>query len=229
MDELHPALLPSLAQLPADRGVVLLTRHSLREQPRDGFAGYDVPLTPAGVALAHAWGRALCRPLHRVLSSPVGRCTDTARAMIEGASASLPVDTHHLLVEPGSFVQDLALIGRLFLTLGPLAFANRHFAGDLPGGVLAPAAGTARIVDLARAHVGPPGALSLLVTHDTILAAVIHTLRASPSITDDDWPWMMEGAFLWFDDTHVHWLWRGEPGCRALAELPGLGSASTAT
>lgn len=223
MEGLH-ALLPSLDRLPDDRGVVLLTRHSIREEPRGGFAGYDVPLTPEGVALARAWGGALRRPLHTVLSSPVGRCVDTAQAMLDGAAASLAVDRHHLLVEPGSFVRDLGAIGKLFLELGALGFANRHLAGDLAEGMLSPEEGTARVIALARNHVGPPGTISLLVTHDTILAAVIHTLRTTRSIGEGEWPQMMEGAFFWFDDEQVHWLWRGEVGCRPLAGLPGLGS-----
>ena len=225
MDALHPALLPSLDRLPPDRPVVLLTRHSLREQPASGFAGYDVPLTAEGVALARAWGARLGRPLHLARSSPVGRCVDTARAMVEAAGAPLAVDTHPLLVEPGSFVQDLRAAGPLFLALGPVAFANRHFAGEVPG-VLPPAEGAARLVALAEDCLGPPGSLSLLVTHDTVLAAVVHALRGAQAITDDDWPWMMEGAFLWFADGAVHWLWRGEAGSRG---WPGLGAPPAAT
>lgn len=224
MQDLPPALLASLDRLPDDRGVVLLTRHSIREEPRGGFAGYDVPLTPAGVALARAWGGALGRPLHKVLSSPVGRCVDTAQAMVEGAAASKPVDRHRLLVEPGSFVRDLGAVGKLFLELGAVGFANRHLAGGLGEGVLSPEEGTARVLTLARTHVGPPGTMSLLVTHDTILAAVIHTLRAARSIGEEEWPRMMEGAFLWFDDEQVFWLWRGEEGCRPMAGSTGLGS-----
>lgn len=212
MEKLHPALLSSLDRLPQDCGVVLLTRHSLREQPDGRFAGYDVPLTPAGVDLARQWGGALGRSLHAVMSSPVGRCTDTARAMLEGAGISLPVQTHSLLVEPGSFVSDMRRVGPLFLRLGPVGFASRHLSGEPLEGLLAPREGTARILSLARGQAGPPGSFSLLVTHDTILAAVVHTLRETSSISDEDWPWMMEGLFLWFQGEDVHWLWRGEPG-----------------
>lgn len=226
MEGLHPALLPSLERLPADLPVVLLTRHSLREQPASGFAGYDVPLTPEGVALARAWGQVLPRPVHAVYSSPVGRCLETARAMLAGAGPAMPpVQTHPLLVEPGSFVQDLRAVGRLFLELGPVGFANRHFQGGLAG-LLPPEEGAARVLGLARQSLGPPGTFSLLVTHDTVLAAVIHALRGADRIDEADWPWMMEGAFLWFDDDHVHWLWRGEPGRR---RLPDLGPALAAT
>ena len=219
MEELHPSLLPTLDLLPVDRPVALFTRHSIREQAQQGFAGYDVPLTPEGVRLATAWGARLGRPLHRVWSSPVGRCVDTARAMLAGAARpDLLVEPHLQLAEPGCFVKDIRTVGPLFLQLGPVAFANHHFSEPVRG-VRSPEAGTRRLLDFLRGELGAPGSLSLFVTHDTILAACIYTLLAIPRIDQDDWPWMMEGAFLWFDETTVHGIWRGQHFTRALAEL----------
>lgn len=221
MDALHPSLLPALGQIPDDLPVVLFTRHSIREQPQGGFAGYDVPLTPEGVALAEAWGRSLARPLHCALSSPVGRCIDTARAMLAGAGQpAVEVVPHRRLVEPGCFVRDIGAVGRTFLERGPVGFANLHFSEPLAG-IRSPEEGTSRLVDLMRESLGPPGSLSLLVTHDTILAACIYTLAGVERIEESDWPWMMEGAFVWFDDEHVHWLWRGEKRSRPLSTLGG--------
>lgn len=214
---LHPELLATLDQLPADKPVVLFTlSHSIREQPASGFAGYDVPLTPEGLALAEAWGQQLGRPVHTALSSPVGRCLDTARAMLAGAGIpDFPVAPAAQLVEPGCFVRDIRAVGKTFIELGPVGFANLHFLEELPG-ILSAREGTAHLLAFMREHLGPPGSLSLLVTHDTILAACIYTLAGVGSIEQDDWPWMMEGAFLWFSDTHVHWLWRGVAGECAL-------------
>ena len=216
---LHPDLLSSLQQLPGDQPVVLFTRHSIREQPANGFAGYSVPLTPEGVALAEAWGSQLRRPVHVAVSSPVGRCVDTAKAMLAGAGlADTPVTAAPQLVEPGCFVRDIRMIGKTFVDLGPVGFANLHFREPLPG-ICSPGEGTAALLSFMREQLGPPGSLSLLVTHDTILAACINTLAGVAVIDDADWPWMMEGAFLWFSDTHVHWLWRGQTGARALDTL----------
>lgn len=219
MESLHPALLPSLALLPDDCPVALLTRHSVREQGNGAFAGYDLPLTPAGIALAESWGARLGRPLHAVASSPVPRCVDTAAAMLRGAGVTgLPVVTDQQLMEPGCFVSDMRAVGRLFLSLGPVAFVSRHLGDPLPG-LLAPTAGTARLLCFLRERLGAPGSLSLLVTHDTILAAAMYTLLGRTQIVEEDWPWMMEGAFLWFEGDQVCWLWRGERGGRSLAAL----------
>lgn len=219
MASLHPSQHSGLALAPADSPLILLTRHSVREFAPNGIAGYDLPLTEEGVALAEDWGSQLSRPLHAFHSSPVGRCMDTARAMMRGAGLALDIQASMNLVEPGCYVHGVHEIGPLFLQLGPLAFANRHFTEELPG-ILSPADGAAKIVRYLQANQGPAGSLTVHVTHDTILAAFMYFLLRSRQITEADWPWMMEGAWLWFDaDQDLHWVWRGQPGRRALSAL----------
>ena len=85
MARLHPRLHDALRFLPTDRPAHLLTRHSVREQAKHGFADYRLPLTEEGVAMARQWGTQLERPVAALYSSPVGRCVATAQAMAEGA------------------------------------------------------------------------------------------------------------------------------------------------
>jgi broad specificity phosphatase PhoE len=217
MAELHPALLLSQALLPRDVPLILLTRHSVREQAVGGFAGYDLQLTPEGVALAEWWGGRLGRTLSSLHSSPVQRCVDTALALARGAGVELPVQQTANLVEPGCFVSHMHRVGPLFLELGAVSFANRHFEQPLEG-VLSPQDGTAKLLRHLFASQGEPRSLTVHVTHDTILAAFIYCLMGKKPISEDDWPWMMEGAWLWFESGHtVHWLWRGEHGHRDVA------------
>lgn len=216
MTALHPSLAPALALLPPDRPLALLTRHSIRESAPNGIATYDLPLTPEGVALAESWGGMLGRPLHSLHSSPVGRCVDTAHAMARGAGHSLQVQTTPHLVEPGCYVQNLRRVGPLFLSLGPLAFANRHLNESLDG-ILSPREGCARLLSHLQEHQGPAGSVSVHVTHDTILAAFIYHLIGRQHLDEEDWPWMMEGAWIWFEGDEVHWVWRGELGRRRTA------------
>lgn len=211
LDHLHPALIPSLNQVPRTVPVALLTRHSIREQPKNRFAGYDVPLTEEGIALAKEWGRNLDRPVSALFSSPVGRCIATAEAMAEGAGVTLPVATHGSLVEPGSYVKDLPVAGPYFMKLGPLAFAQKHLRNEVRG-VLSPEEGAQQLLLHLKQGLQQAGTLSIHVTHDTILASFIYYLRRESGISEAHWPWMMEGAFLWFDEDLVYWLWRGEAG-----------------
>lgn len=204
-----------LALVPADRPVHLLTRHSIREQSASGFADYSLPLTPEGVALARHWGGVLTRPLVSCHSSPVGRCVDTATAMLEGAGRRLTVEQTGLLVEPGCYVTDLKRAGRLFMQVGVLDFINRHLRHEGQG-VLTPAEGQHKLLQYFAARQPGPGELALHVTHDTILAAFVAGLRGVDRISQQDWPEMMEGVWLWLDGNRVHWVWRGEPGSRLL-------------
>lgn len=220
MAELHPDLAPAMALLPRDRPLLLLTRHSVRETAPNGIATYDLPLTEEGVALAVDWGGRWSFPLHGMYSSPVGRCVDTASALARGAGCpDLAVKTSHMLVEPGCYVQSIGHVGPLFLQLGPLAFANRHLSEALHG-ILSPEAGAERLLRHLYASQGHAGSLTVHVTHDTILAAFIYHLIGREHLHEDDWPWMLEGAWLWFDDADtVRWIWRGGFGQRTLPVL----------
>lgn len=211
LQHLHPKQIPSMDMLPEDKGVALLTRHSIREQPKNRFAGYDVPLTDLGVDLARAWGSSLSRPISSLYSSPVSRCIETATAMAEGAGIDMAVNTHGSLVEPGSYVQDLPVAGPYFFKLGPLAFAQKHLRNEVRG-VLTPQEGARNLLQHIKQNLGEQGTLSVHVTHDTILTAFIYFLRQESALEEAHWPWMMEGAFLWFDRESVHWVWRGESG-----------------
>ncbi len=218
LEQLHPALIPSLEQVPRDVPVSLVTRHSIREQPKNRFAGYDIPLTPEGIQLAREWGRSLDRPIAALHSSPVERCIETARAMADGAGLELPVSTHASLVEPGSYVVDLEVAGPYFMKLGPLAFARKHLRNEVRG-VLSPQEGALQLLQHFRDNLLQPGTLTVHVTHDTILASFIYFLLRESDIEEGHWPWMMEGAFLWFEGGAVHWLWRGERGHLQLDSL----------
>lgn len=220
MARLHPDLAPAMALLPTNRPLVLFTRHSVREEAPNGVASYDLPLTEEGVRLAEAWGAQLPWPLHELHSSPVGRCVDTAAALARGAGRhGLEVRKSFKLVEPGCYVHAIGHVGPLFLQLGPLAFANRHFRESLHG-ILTPEQGAAKLLQHLQAEQGPAGSLTVHVTHDTILAAFIYHLLGRDSLDADDWPWMLEGAWLWFEDPDtVCWVWRGAPGRRNIAPL----------
>lgn len=211
LQHLHPQQIPSLDMLPEDKAVALLTRHSIREQPKNSFAGFDVPLTELGVDLAREWGKSLSRPIAGFYSSPVARCVDTAEAMAVGAGVELAIETHGSLVEPGSYVKDLPVAGPYFFKLGPLAFAQKHLRNEVRG-VLTPLEGARNILNHIKQNLGDAGSLSVHVTHDTILAAFIYFLRQESELEQAHWPWMMEGAFLWFEPGVVHWVWRGEAG-----------------
>ncbi len=222
--DLPPAMQAGLELLPKSRPIVLLTRHSIRELVDDqGFAGYKLPLTDQGRRLAYAWGEHFCtwteRTFHACLSSPIGRCVETAALMLEGSLESIQVVQpdvvkNALLVEPGSFIQDSAGLKPLFMQYGALEFIN-HFLGQKIAGMKSPIQGALDILGLLYKHLpSQENSVLLAVSHDTILAVFLAVMQRETVVSMDDWPEMMEGVFLWFEGDHfegstVHWVWRG--------------------
>ncbi|KZY17972.1 histidine phosphatase family protein, partial [Alcanivorax sp. HI0035] len=182
MARLHPRLLEALNLLPQDKPVHLLTRHSVRELAKNGFADYRLPLTPEGIDMAREWGAQLARPVEAFYSSPVGRCVNTAIAMAEGARKAGLIDeipditTDTTLVEPGCYVEDLNQVGPTFLKMGAFRFLNQHLQEPFDG-MLSPAEGRSKLAAYLKAREPASGHLNVHVTHDTILAVLVAELH----------------------------------------------------
>ena len=228
--ELLPAsMLKAIDLLPdAQTPVTLFTSHSIREiVVGQGLAGYNLQLTEQGRDLAEAWGGYLVgntdRVIQHCISSPIQRCVDTAALMIRGADGiTLEPKTHHieiieqgLLVEPGSFVLDIKQAGPYFQKQGALGFINSFVNNALPG-MKHPIHGVVDVLELIyNTHPTNQYGLSLAVSHDTILAAIIAVISGRNEVTQADWPDMMEGLFVWFEgdeflESKLKWIWRGQ-------------------
>jgi broad specificity phosphatase PhoE len=184
-------LLTDLRAVPTDRPVALILRHSARFPILDDLSGETVGLTPEGFLMAEQFGALLAyrRPVGRLLSSPVGRCVDTARSIAKGGQFAQPVMVHEMLGHP--------FVGPVWDILeggGP----NGHVPAQVND-----------LVKLAISHRSDDPVLDLLVTHDSILAVLIHYLFQMPYRGSAHWPGFLEGIFFWKDVNRKHALWRG--------------------
>ncbi len=239
-------MLGALELLPEhDTPIVLFTRHSIRELVNgQGLAGYNLQLTDEGRLLAEAWGEYLTQQSQRqivnCISSPIQRCLDTATLMIAGADRHFSDNTHQieifeesLLVEPGSFVVDIDLAVPHFRKKGAVSFIDSFVKNTLPG-MKHPIRGVLDVLELLfHSHLIQVGkdtdtkksALSLAVSHDTILAAFIAVISGHFQVQKKDWPEMMEGVFVWFENTssfaesQLNWVWRGKRHQIAIRDL----------
>lgn len=205
---LHPQQLKSLEMLPENTGLVLFTRHSIREEANNDMPGFDIPLTAEGVQLAREWGAALPREICAVYSSHSPRCVNTGEAMIAGAKAEASVVIHEKLCEPGCYVSKMSIAGVTFARVGPVEFVTRTLNNNVEG-TFQPGEGTGRLLAWLMEIQPRSGEISLCITHDTILSTFVYDLVGKKNLHQEDWPWMLEGVFLWFSEDHIHWIWRG--------------------
>lgn len=226
---LPDSMMSSVGLLPADKRLILFTRHSLRERSDgNGFASYQLPLTPKGRVLAKSWGRWLAEHLPYSLdvdsiSSPIGRCIDTAQLMQEGAGLRRDIAHQSLLVEPGSLVTEPDIANPIFKEIGVLNFINRFLQGNLEGTKNAYQGGL-DLLSLFYQNQPQHGHLMLAVSHDTLLSAFLAVMLDMVEIDWNDWPKMMEGVFLWFDDkpfeqANAYFVWRGQVYIRPISDL----------
>ena len=229
MTQLIETLLPddfreSLSLIPEDKPVSLLTRHSIREEPENFNAHYKLPLTEQGIALANYWGGLQPFSHFQLYSSPVGRCIETAHHMHDGRhNKHKTVQEMSVLAEPGCFIEDISImrkVGKVFVEEGPIPFINQMISGNFQQH-LSVKAGIRKLLEHIKAEQAEQNLqqLNIHVSHDTILAAFVYSLLKQDSINLDDWPRMMEGVYLWFDDTYVHGVWRGKIFNSALNEF----------
>ena len=226
---LPDSMIPSVSLLPEDKRLILFTRHSLRERSDgNGFASEQLPLTPKGRVLAKSWGRWLAGHLPYSLdvdsiSSPIKRCIDTAQLMQEGAGLQRDITHQSLLVEPGSLVTEPEIANPIFKEVGVLNFINRFLQGNLDG-TKNTYQGGLDLLSLFYQHQPQHGHLMLAVSHDTLLSAFLAVMFDRLEIDWNDWPKMMEGVFLWFDDTpfdqaNAHFIWSGKVYTRPISSL----------
>ncbi|MES1964390.1 histidine phosphatase family protein [Psychrobacter sp. AH5] len=226
---LPDSMMSSVSVLPENKRLILFTRHSLRERSDgNGFASYQLPLTPKGRVLAKSWGRWLSGHLPYSLdvdsiSSPIGRCIDTAMLMQQGAGLSRSILHQSLLVEPGSLVTEPEIANPVFKEIGVLNFINRFLQNNLDG-TKNPYQGGLDILSLFYQHQPQVGHMMLAVSHDTLLSAFLAVMLDVIEIDWNDWPKMMEGVFLWFDDepfakANANFIWRGQLYTRPVSHL----------
>lgn len=254
LSQLPQSMHASLALLPSvETPIILLTRHSIREVGKGlGLASHALQLTDEGRILAYSWGKYLAQQTGRniglSLSSPIQRCLDTALLMQWGAMGQdFPLDSHtqkvhyqhlaehiirhRLLVEPGSFVVNHALASPYFKSLGAVNFIDAFVKKQLHG-MKEPVAGVLDILqllfDIYTGMLHDPDRminLKVVVSHDTILAAILAVISQEFSMDSQRWPDMMEGLMIWFDQYHdflqsqLYWVWRGQIYHLAIADL----------
>lgn len=199
-----------LAKVPPESPVALVLRHAEREEITSGAFGNDVSLTRRGRNSARRLGMGLSsRTAGVVKSSPLPRCMQTADAVIAGAGWKNGAMPDQLLGDPGPFVAEPELAGRLFLDIGTETVVRRQLADDRPpSGMRSTSAGAKLLLRELAAALNGPNSASVFVTHDAVLAALAGHLYGLPA-DGFHWPGYLDALVMWPDSDRLRFLWRG--------------------
>ena len=199
-----------LDRVPAGLPVALVLRHAEREEITSGAFGNDVSLTRRGRNSARRLGMGLSsRTLGVVKSSPLPRCMQTADAIIAAAGWKTSAVPAQLLGDPGPFVVEPELAGRLFLDIGIEAIVRRQLADDQPPrGMRSTSSGAKLLLQELAAILNGPANASVFVTHDAVLAVLAGYLYGLP-VDGFHWPGYLDALVMWPDSDRLRFLWRG--------------------
>ncbi len=208
--QIPPSVRRWLDEVPRDRPVAVLMRHSVRPYLPPGDAGFTTPITEDGERLGRGLGCILGSRLRSLHSSPLPRCVQTSEALRTGAGASLAIPTSRLLGDPGVFVLD-----------GHRAWSNwqerghegvmAHLVSErepLPGMAAADEAARFLVQHMLTVGDSTPG-LHVFVTHDSLVTATAARLLGIP-YGQKDWPWYLESAFFWREGETLHAAYRDD-------------------
>lgn len=209
-----PSMHEHLAELPTDRPVAMLIRHSVRDHLPPGEAGYLLPITDIGERLALELGALLGGRLRSLHASPLLRTMQTAQRLAEGADLrDARTREDRLLGDPGVFVLDEVAAGAAWRDLGHEAVMAHLVAGDHLPGLAAPDPAARFLVRHMLAAADGRAGIHAFVTHDSLITATAARLLDTP-LGQEDWPWYLEAAFFWEGDGGIEVRYRGRRGVR---------------
>lgn len=194
-----PPVLRWLPEVPADRGVALLLRHSVRPPLDLSASDHALPITVDGAALARELGAQLGPRLAALHTSPLVRCVQTAEQLLAGAGVACDITLDRLLGDPGVYVVDVRVAGEMWIERGHDAVMAYLAGGEgtpLPG-LADPTEASRRLVGHMLAPGRGPG-LHVFVTHDSLVTTTVARMLGR-GLGKADWPLYLEGAFFWRD------------------------------
>lgn len=189
-----------------------IIRHAEVGTAPSGQGDNDRGISKQGRKEAEALGRELASHpggLRLVKSSPVGRCVDTARALLSGAGRSLKIVQSRVLGSPGCFVVDGDLAYRNFRRYGVDGVVQRLLEGSKLIGMRSVADGVALLLDEVVTDLKRLSGLGLYISHDAILVPfVLHT--TGRMTTRGNWISFLDGVSLWQEGNGLFMAWRQE-------------------
>lgn len=183
-------LLEAFEDIPTDRTINVLMRHSIRFPITSDAEVFTAQLTPEGQDLASDFGAWLQKKykIGKILTSPINRCVETGRYLARGAGNSKVILPDPVLSHPnenGEYdkMDDYLDSGDWPLRISQIA--EKMFPDDQSSG------------------------LNFLITHDTVLALMAAFWLEKDIRAPEDWPQYLEPMFFWKNDGKLIISFRG--------------------
>jgi len=189
----------------------LIIRHA--ERPNFSVLNFrrDTHITKKGRDDALKLGKWLHgQHLTGIYSSPILRCVQTCRGIIEGADpVNHDITTRARLGEPGSYIVHPLLVYPYFLISDVPEIIKKFIVRGKMSGFCSLRDGSVGIIREIAADVSRGKARNLYVTHDAVLAPFI-SFFTGEKFAGDRWIDYLDGIIITMNRSELRLIWNGE-------------------
>jgi len=198
----------NLELLPKDKSVVGLMRHAERHSFPKGSFGNHVSLSKKGKLDCQLVSSFLSNRLSSMYTSPVSRCMQTAKLLVEN-NHHIKIFKSHLLGDPGVFIQDQDLASSYCLMHEPMHIVERLVSCEPnPEGFFEETrTAVQRLIKMMFLKSKNKIGLSFFISHDAILGPVLGTIFPEGSV-ESLWPHYLECVFFWREAEYIQIVYR---------------------
>ena len=184
-------IIDAYENVPLDRSITVLLRHSIRYPIENDAEIYTAQLTPEGKKLASTFGSWIKSKfkIGKFFSSPINRCIETGKFMANGAGN-----------------------GRAILPEPVLGHPNENGEYDSLDDYLASGVWPGRIIDIANKMIPAAHnqAMNFYISHDTVIVLMVAYWLKIDIRAPIDWPQYLEPLFFWKSNGKLKISFRGE-------------------
>ncbi|EEO23353.1 MULTISPECIES: histidine phosphatase family protein [Helicobacter] len=189
----------------------MILRHSLRDKIPPNETGNDILLTREGEVMAEHFGLHCNFSIAKIHTSIIERCIQTANLFAKGYKESKhkELEIIHTNILTDTYINDLDKAVELFKTQSPYSIISAFLRGESLPGMRGVEESMKTLFNYIFADKTCED-MEIFITHDTFLIAIVcycHNLQ--PQLDDFNWPYMLEGAFLYLENNHIHCIFRG--------------------
>ncbi len=183
-------LLEAFENIPTDRAINVLMRHSARFPIQSDAEVFTAQLTPEGEELALKFGAWIDKrfKIGKILTSPINRCIETGKFLAKGAGNGRIIFPEPVLSHPNEYGEYDGMDD--YLLSGNWPVRIRQIADIL-------------FPDEQTEH------MNFFITHDTVLALMAAFWLDLDIRAPRDWPQFLEPMFFWKNEENMIISFRG--------------------
>jgi broad specificity phosphatase PhoE len=204
---------------PEEHNIKILLRHSIRQDIEDK-TNREAQLTREGIKIAERYGKELSSNIGTISSSLTQRCMDTCFAIINGYNKTHLKYKSNVLQTKMLQNPHIRKVSESKETWGKLGLEG-IFDGfaqkiEMPG-IYDLETSVNRMINYIFETGNQNNTIDIFCTHDFQLAMLLlfingknYDYKKTLFDENDNWPFMLEGIFLWKNNDNIILSWRGK-------------------